>query len=125
MGSPRKKAENPGAATADLLVRFREGDGSAFREIVGEYQPRLVHFFYRLCWDRDRAEDFVQDLFMKLLRGARRYRPEGKLSTFIFRVATNLWIDHYRSTRPQPRLYSLDQPTGGQQATAANVLPSA
>ena len=93
----------------DLLVRFREGDGDAFREIVGAYQERLVQFFYRLCWDLDRAEDFTQELFMKLLRGARRYRPQGRLTTFIYRVATNLWIDHYRSMRPQPRLYSLDQ----------------
>jgi RNA polymerase sigma-70 factor (ECF subfamily) len=96
-------------AAGDLLVRFRDGDPAAFQQIVGTYQARLVQFFFRLCWDRDRAEDFAQELFMKLLRGAGRYRPEGKLSTFIFRVATNLWIDQYRSTRPQPRLYSLDQ----------------
>ncbi len=108
----KHKAYPPGT---DLLVRFREGDGDAFQEIVGAYQDRLVQFFYRLCWDLDRAEDFTQELFMKLLRGARRYRPQGRLTTFIYRVATNLWIDHYRSMRPQPRLYSLDQavhPTG-------------
>lgn len=104
---------------SDLLVRFRDGDASAFREIVGEYQARLVQFYYRLCWDRDRAEDFAQELFMKLVRGARNYRPEGKLSTFIFRIATNLWIDHYRSTRPHPRLYSLDQPMRGLAARSA------
>lgn len=93
----------------DLLARFRDGDESAFDAIVSTYQARVVNFFYRLCWDRDRAEDFAQMLFVKLLRGAAKYRPEGKLSTFVFRVATNLWIDHYRSTRPRGRLYSLDQ----------------
>lgn len=120
MGTAKNRKAAPpdvGEGVADLLVRYREGDAAAFREIVGEYQARLVQFYYRLCWDRDRAEDFAQELFMKLLRGARNYRPEGKLSTFIFRVATNLWIDHYRSTRPQPRLYSLDQAVrGGDQA---------
>lgn len=100
----------PGGEAMDLLVRFRQGDEAAFEELVDRFQDRLVQFFYRLCWDRDRAEDLTQELFMKLLRGACRYRPQGRLSTFVFRVATNLWIDHYRAMRPQPRLYSLDQP---------------
>ena len=96
-------------SAADLLARFRDGDPEAFQAIVGEFEPRLVQFFYRLCWDRGRAEDFTQDLFLKLLRGARRYEPQGRLATFIFRVATNLWIDFYRSSKPKGRLYSLDQ----------------
>jgi RNA polymerase sigma-70 factor (ECF subfamily) len=103
-------------------VRFRDGDPDAFHEIVAAYQARLVQFYYRLCWDRDRAEDFAQELFMKLLRGARSYRPEGKLSTFIFRVATNLWIDHYRASRPLPRLYSLDQPLHESAAVVASAV---
>ena len=107
---PRAPTRDPeGPEVEDLLVRFRQGDGSAFQDLVGAYQERVIQFFYRLCWDRDRAEDFAQELFLRLLRGARNYRPEGRLSTFIFRIATNLWIDHYRSVRPHPRLYSLDQ----------------
>jgi RNA polymerase sigma-70 factor (ECF subfamily) len=104
--SPDPVDEEP---AEDLLARFRDGDQAAFDAIVVAYQARLIHFFYRLCWDRDRAEDFAQMLFMKLLRGAGNYRPEGKLSTFLFRVATNLWIDHYRASRPRGRIYSLDQ----------------
>ena len=97
------------AATVDMLARFRDGDPDAFAAIVGEFEGRLVQFFYRLCWDRDRAEDFTQDLFLKLLRGARRYKPQGRLATFIFRVATNLWIDNYRSNKPKGKVYSLDK----------------
>lgn len=106
---PRSPAPDPNAEPAeDLLAKFRDGDEAAFDAIVTVYQARVVNFFYRLCWDRDRAEDFAQMLFVKLLRGAGKYRPEGKLSTFLFRVATNLWIDHYRSSRPRGRIYSLD-----------------
>jgi len=93
----------------DLLDRFRLGEAAAFDRIVGEYELRLAQFFYRLCWDRGQAEDLTQSLFLKLLRGAQRYRPQGRLSTFIFRIATNLWIDHYRAQRPRQPLYSLDQ----------------
>jgi RNA polymerase sigma-70 factor, ECF subfamily len=61
----------------DLLVRYREGDAQAFRALVDLYQDRLLQFFYRLCWDRDRAEDLTQELFIKLIQASRRYRPEG------------------------------------------------
>jgi RNA polymerase sigma-70 factor (ECF subfamily) len=108
---------------ADFLVRYREGDASAFRGLVDHYQDRMLQFFFRLCWDRDRAEDLTQDLFLKLMQGCRRYRPEGKLSTFVYRVATNLWIDHYRAQRPQPRLYSLDQTTLGITPDVAGSAP--
>ncbi len=95
--------------TEDLLARFRDGDESAFDELVGAFEARLVQFFYRLCWDRARAEDFAQQVFLKLLRGVGTYTPEGKLATYVFRIATNVWIDHYRAARPRQRLYSLDQ----------------
>lgn len=120
----RRRSRNPESESTDWLARFAAGDADAFQAIVGDYQDRLVQFFYRLCWDRDRAEDFTQELFMKLLRGAQRYRPEGKLSTFVFRIATNLWIDHYRSARPQPRLYSLDQAVHGSDTPQIATLPA-
>jgi RNA polymerase sigma-70 factor (ECF subfamily) len=83
----------------------------------------MVQFFYRLCWDRDRAEDLTQELFLKLMQGSRRYRPEGRLTTFIYRVATNLWIDHYRAQRPLPRLFSLDQASIGDPGDIAGPSP--
>ncbi len=93
----------------DYLARYQAGDAQAFRQLVECYRDRMVQFFYRLCWDRDRAEDLAQDLFLKLLLGSKRYRPEGKLVTFVYRVATNLWIDHYRQAKPRPRFHSYDQ----------------
>ena len=105
----RRKNARPAKVEDDLLARYRDGDAQAFRELVDAYRERMLHFFYRLCWDRDRAEDLCQDLFIKLITGSKRYRPEGRMSTFVYRVATNLWIDHYRSQRPRPRMYSYDQ----------------
>ena len=106
---PRREIGPELDAASDLLARFRDGDRVAFDAIVATYQERLIQFFYRLSWDMARAEDLTQNLFMKLLRGARGYRSEGKLATYLFRVATNLWIDHYRASRPHARVYSLDQ----------------
>jgi len=122
--TPVKNLPSQPDAGQDLLVRYRDGDGSAFRQLVDQYQDRMLQFFYRLCWDRDRAEDLSQELFLKLMQGSRRYRPEGRLSTFVYRVATNLWIDHYRAMRPQPRLYSLDQVVLGDPLEVAGSAPT-
>jgi RNA polymerase sigma-70 factor, ECF subfamily len=93
----------------DWLQRHRDGEPTAFRQLVDAYRDRMLQFFYRLCWDRDRAEDLAQELFLKLVLASKRYRPEGRMATFVYRVATNLWIDHYRQQRPRPRFQSYDQ----------------
>jgi len=106
-----KNVPQPGShdSEVDYLAKYRQGEPNAFRHLVDAWRDRMLQFFYRLCWDRDRAEDLVQDLFLKLMVGSRHYRPEGRMSTFVYRVATNLWIDHYRQQRPRPRLQSFDQ----------------
>jgi len=93
----------------DLLACYRAGDAQAFRRLVDLYRDKMLQFFFRLCQDRDRAEDLAQDLFVKLVTGISRYREQGKMSVFIYRVATNLWIDHYRQSLPRPRFCSYDQ----------------
>ena len=110
--------------TDDLLLAFQLGDRGAFDAIVLQYQAPLTRFFYRLCWDKDRAEDFAQDVFLKVLRGARNYKPQGKLSTFLFRIATNRWIDHYRSVKPRPRLRSLNQVQDESDSPMADRIPA-
>lgn len=105
----RPKLPPSPAGEIDLLAQYRDGDLSAFRRLVDLYRERMLQFFYRLCWDRDRAEDLTQELFLKLMLASKRYRPEGRMATFLYRVATNLWIDHYRQQRPRPRFHSFDQ----------------
>ena len=104
----KTRGEDAGADGPDLLALYAGGDLSAFDELVRRFEGRLVQFFYRLCWDRARAEDLTQTVFMKLVRAAHRYSPQGKLSTYMFRVATNLWIDEFRSARPDRKVASLD-----------------
>ncbi len=109
MKHPQYKAAPTPDPEVDYLARYRDGEPQAFRQLVDAYRERMLQFFYRLCWDRDRAEDLAQELFLKLILASKRYRPEGRMSTFVYRVATNLWIDHYRQQRPRPRFFSFDQ----------------
>ena len=108
MKSQHKKPAPPNG-DVDLLAQYQAGDRNAFRQLVDLYRDRMLQFFYRLCWDRDRSEDLTQDLFIKLMLGSKRYRAEGRMATIVYRVATTLWIDHYRQQKPRPRFYSFDQ----------------
>ena len=78
MDSPDTRARtvtlpSPPDDAVDYLARYRDGDASAFRRLVDLFQERLLQFFYRLCWDRDRAEDLTQDLFLKLMQIGRAH----------------------------------------------------
>lgn len=93
---------------AELLVRFAEGDLDAFDAIVQLYERRLVGYFQGLSGDRQRAEDCAQEVFLRVFRARDSYAPDAALSTFIFRIARNYWIDVYRSRKIRPDERSLD-----------------
>jgi RNA polymerase sigma-70 factor (ECF subfamily) len=93
---------------SDLLQRFRDGDQDAFHEIVVRYQVSLIRFFVRLCWDRAQAEDLTQEVFLRVLRGSATYVTKGRLSNYLLRIATNLWIDTYRARQNVRQVHSLN-----------------
>jgi RNA polymerase sigma-70 factor (ECF subfamily) len=70
-----------------------------------------------MCYDRSLAEDLMQDTFLKVLRFRGRYRPEASFRTFLYAVATNRWIDYYRSRKAAPHAVSADLRLGDEGAT--------
>jgi RNA polymerase sigma-70 factor, ECF subfamily len=116
----------------DLLEDFREGDPEAFDKLVRRYQDPLTGFFFRNCWDRYLAEDLVQEVFIRMIKAADRYEASGKLTTFVFKIARNLWIDKTRQNKVKPRPISMDKPlrhqeegTLGQTIAAPPACPAA
>ncbi len=93
----------------DPLARFRDGDESAFQEILDDWGPVLLGFFERRTRDPGLAEDLSQETFFRLFRHAHAYRPRGTFGAFLFQVARNLWIDSYRSRRARIQPTSLDR----------------
>ena len=67
-----------------------------FKEIYEEFQPKIVHYLRRLLGNQD-AEDIAQEVFAKVSRGLESFKGQSKLSTWIYRVATNTAIDKLRS----------------------------
>lgn len=73
-----------------LLRRFaRHRDFAAFDQLHLRYRDRVLNFAWRYCGDYQRAEEATQDTFLKILRQARRFRFEGKVASWIFRIALN------------------------------------
>jgi RNA polymerase sigma-70 factor (ECF subfamily) len=91
---------------ADVAALAKEGREPAFRELVRRYERPVFSLIFRMVRDREMAEDLAQDTFIKVLNNIDRYRPEFKLSSWLFKIANNVTIDHLR--RRQLSTVSLD-----------------
>ena len=99
------------AGDTELMLRFKEQrDQEAFSELVGRHQKSLINFFYRLVWNRERSEDLTQEVFIKLIKNVHAYEPRAKFTTFLYRIARNLWIDKLRCGQISTKTVSLDTP---------------
>src|SRR5215471_19365883 len=91
---------------ADLAALARSGRESAFRELVRRYERPVFSLIFRMVRDRETSEDLAQETFIKVLNHIDRYRPEFKFSSWLFKIANNVAIDHLR--RRQVETVSLD-----------------
>ena len=81
-----------------LMLRVKEGDESAFTELVTGYQDRLIGIFCHMLDDNELAEDLAQEVFLRIYRARNGYKPTAKFSTWLFRIANNL-ASNSRRTR--------------------------
>lgn len=86
-----------------LMLRACQGDCEAFTELVRRHQRPLMNFFRR-CGVQTDAEDLVQQTFIRLYRYRDRYQPSAKLTTFLYLLARQVWIDEIRRRQRTERL---------------------
>lgn len=96
---PANAASDPDVA---LMLRLQEGDQAAFQDIFRKFSPRILQYARRFIASEARAEELTQDVFVQVFRFRRRYRPQSKLSTWIYTIATNVCLNELR--RPERRL---------------------
>jgi RNA polymerase sigma-70 factor (ECF subfamily) len=106
-----------GSSDADVMLRVKAGDDSAFSYLVQKYRRPLVGFMYRLCHNPATAEELAQEVFLRVYRSRSSYEASAKFSTWLYRIATNLAVNHARDTRHERpektvRLDEPDQETG-------------
>ncbi len=80
-----------------LMLRVKDGDDSAFAQIVERFQNRLIGIFTNMFADNALAEDLSQEVFLRIYRARQGYEPTAKLSTWIFQIANNLASNSRRS----------------------------
>ncbi len=81
---------------ADVVVLAQKGREPAFRELIRRYERPVFSLIYRMVRDSTAAEDLAQDAFIKVLNHLDKYRPEFKFSSWLFKIANNVAIDHLR-----------------------------
>jgi RNA polymerase sigma-70 factor (ECF subfamily) len=86
----------------DVVSAFLGGEERAFEELVDRYQGRLLNFVYRTIGDRDRAEDLVQEVFIRVYRHIGRFDRSKKFSTWIYTIASNLAKNELRNRSRNP-----------------------
>jgi RNA polymerase sigma-70 factor, ECF subfamily len=85
-----------------VVTAFLGGEERAFSELVDRYQTRLLNFIYRTIGDRDRAEDLVQEVFIRVYRHLHRFDRSKKFSTWAYTIASNLAKNELRNRSRNP-----------------------
>ena len=102
---------------ADVMLRVKTGDESAFAFLVQKYRRPIVGFLYRMCHNPSTAEELAQEVFLRVYRSRESYEASAKFTTWLYRIATNLAVNYARDTRHERagitvRLDEPDQETG-------------
>ena len=85
-----------------LMLRLALGDKTCLEELDRRYRDDLVAYFTRRRLDQHRAEDLVQDIWVRVLRAAERYEARGRFRAYLFTIAQNLFRDEIGRDKRHP-----------------------
>ena len=88
-----------------LVAEFLGGEERAFQMLVERYQTRLLNFIYRTISDRERSEDLVQEVFIRVYRHLHRFDRSKKFSTWVYTIASNLAKNELRNRSRNPLVF--------------------
>jgi len=101
-----RSSDDTRLADGKLVARFREqGDRSAFQEILEKYENSVYRFGFRMCGQREDAEDVLQDTFVSAFRYLKDFRGEASLLSWLLRIASSACIKKRRLRKNQPRQF--------------------
>jgi len=111
-GWPAAASSLDPASDAAVMLRVAAGDDSAFNYLAEKYHRPIIHFLFRMVRNEAIAEELAQEVFLRVYRSRESYRAEAKFSTWLYRIATNLAVNHARDTKHErsARTVYLDAP---------------
>ena len=81
----------------ELVIHLGRGRAAACDELYRRYHARFLHYFLRMLNnDQDKAQDFLQELFLKIIQTAEKFNTSGRFSTWAYTVAHNMCCNEYR-----------------------------
>jgi RNA polymerase sigma-70 factor (ECF subfamily) len=87
------------SSDAAIMLRVAAGDEAGFNYLVQKYHRAMIHFLFRMVRNQAIAEELAQEVFLRVYRSRESYRAEAKFTTWLYRIATNLAVNHARDTR--------------------------
>jgi RNA polymerase sigma-70 factor, ECF subfamily len=121
-----KPRDYAGASDQQIVAWARGGHESAYRELIRRYERPVFSLVYRMVRDEALAEDLAQETFVRVLNALHSYRPEFKFSSWIFKIANNLAIDHLRRREvPTLSLQGAPDATSAEAREATQLEPGA
>jgi len=84
---------------AAIMLRVAAGDEEAFNYLVQKFHRPMIHFLFRMVRNQAVAEEMAQEVFLRVYRSRESYRAEAKFTTWLYRIATNLAVNHARDTK--------------------------
>jgi RNA polymerase sigma-70 factor (ECF subfamily) len=97
---------------AEVMLRVAVGDDTAFNYLVEKYRRPMISFMYRMTHNQAVAEELAQEVFLRVYRSRQTYAASAKFTTWLYRIATNLAVNHARDTkheRPENTV-NIDEP---------------
>lgn len=97
----------------ELMTRAQAGETEAFELLFSRYKQRIANFVYQFVHEHHLAEDITQQTFIKVYQNLDSFKPRGKVSSWIYRIASNQAKDELRKLKRRPTV-SLNKPVGGE-----------
>jgi RNA polymerase sigma-70 factor (ECF subfamily) len=83
-------------ADSELMLRYRDGDKAAFEELYERHRLPLYRFLFRQLGNEQSCDDVFQEVWSKVIRARHNYRASARFTTYLYRIARNSLIDHFR-----------------------------
>ncbi len=87
------------ASDAAVMLRVAAGDEASFNFLVQKHHRAMIHFLFRMVRNQAVAEELAQEVFLRVYRARDSYRAEARFTTWLYRIATNLAVNHARDTK--------------------------
>jgi RNA polymerase sigma-70 factor (ECF subfamily) len=101
-------AEGAERTDAEIMLAVAAGDEAGYNYLVTKYHRQIIHFLFRMVRNEAVAEELAQEVFLRVYRSRESYRAEAKFSTWLYRIATNLAVNHARDTKYERTAQTLE-----------------